>query len=70
MASRKPTGGGVFRQGWLVGPMPGEATRWALVNAKKKLQAAEQEIARLKERVAELEGQVIDLGGDPAGQGT
>lgn len=46
--------------------MPGEATRWALVAAKKKLQAAEAEIARLKERVKELEGQVYDLGGDPA----
>ena len=46
--------------------MPGDATRWALVNAKKQLAAAEVEIARLKERVAELEGQVYDLGGDPA----
>jgi polyhydroxyalkanoate synthesis regulator phasin len=46
--------------------MPSEATRWALVAAKKKLQAAEAEIARLRERVKDLEGQVLDLGGDPA----
>jgi outer membrane protein TolC len=45
--------------------MPGEATRWALVNAKKKLLAAEAEITRLKDRIKELEGQILDLGGDP-----
>lgn len=45
--------------------MPGDATRWALVAAKKKVAAAEAEITRLRERVKELEGQVYDLGGDP-----
>jgi cell division protein FtsB len=45
--------------------MPGDATRWALVSAKKKLQEAEAENARLRERIKELEGQVLDLGGDP-----
>jgi hypothetical protein len=56
---------GGFPAGRLGSLVPGDATRWALVNAKKKLQAAEEEVARLKERVKELEGQVLDLGGDP-----
>lgn len=45
--------------------MPGDATRWALVNAKKRLAAAEAEVARLKEEVDRLRGMVLDLGGDP-----
>lgn len=45
--------------------MPGEATRWALVNTKKKLEAAEAEIVRLRDHIQGLEGQVYDLGGDP-----
>jgi hypothetical protein len=47
--------------------MPEDATRWALVNAKKKAEALEMENARLRERIRELEGKVLDLGGDPVG---
>ena len=45
--------------------MPEDATRWALVNAKKKAEALEAENARLRERIRELEGKLYDLGGDP-----
>jgi hypothetical protein len=47
--------------------MPGEAPRWLLATCKRKLEAAEAEVVRLKERVAHLEGVVLDLGGDPHG---
>jgi hypothetical protein len=53
---------------WVVGlwrTMPEDATRWALVNAKKKAEALEAENARLRERIRELEGKLLDLGGDP-----
>lgn len=55
----------VFRPGAFAGAMPGDGVRWALVDARRKLEAAQVELARLKDRVKELEGQVIDLGGDP-----
>lgn len=42
-----------------------DGARWALINAKKRLAAAEAEAARLREQVERLRGLVLDLGGDP-----
>lgn len=39
--------------------------RWGFVNAKKRLQAAEDRIAALEAQVERLRGMVLDLGGDP-----
>jgi polyhydroxyalkanoate synthesis regulator phasin len=39
--------------------------RWSFVNAKRRLQAAEDRAAELEARIERLEGQVRDLGAEP-----
>lgn len=46
-------------------PGAGGGLRWSLVNAKKRLQAAEDRVAALEARIERLEGQVRDLGAEP-----
>jgi cell division protein FtsB len=46
-------------------PGAGGGLRWSFVNAKKKLQAAEDRVAQLEARIERLEGQVRDLGAEP-----
>lgn len=47
--------------------MTGDGPRWALVNCKKELLKAQDELFRLRETVDRLRGMVLDLGGDPDG---